>query len=65
MKAISLGANCTQAFLRREFSTLDLRDKRLNERALKILQAQQETSTSCVRRLFHCTKDMRKAYDFF
>ena len=65
MNAISLGADCTQEFLRREFSTLDLRDKRLNNRALKILQAQQETSTSCVRRLFHSVKDMRQAYDFF
>ncbi len=65
MNSISLGAGHTQEFLSREFSTLHLGDKRLKERALIILQAQQEKSTSCVRRLFSCAKDMRQAYDFF
>lgn len=65
MTPISLGTGHTQEFLEREFSTLDLGDKRLKSRALKILKAQQEKSTSCIRRLFSCAKDMRQAYDFF
>jgi hypothetical protein len=65
METISLGRGNTWEFWSKEFATLNLRDKRLNGRAIKVLHALQNKLTSCVRRLFNCRQDMRQAYDFF
>jgi hypothetical protein len=65
MEPVSLGYGTAEAFFRAEFEHLELKDKRLNRRALQILLAQQSRPTSCVRRLFLEETEMRQTYDFF
>ncbi len=48
-----------------EYRSLDLFDKRLDERARKIFVQLQNKLGSCVRRVFVDPKDARQAYDFF
>lgn len=60
-----IGFGNTSDFFSSEFVDIDLRDKRLEKRALTIFNALQRELTSCVRRLFKNGKDMRQAYDFF
>ena len=54
-----------EGFFLSEFESLDLHDKRLENRALKIFNALQSKLTTCIKRLFFDPKDMRQAYDFF
>jgi hypothetical protein len=61
----SLGSGTTHEFIEKEFSSLDLKDKRLNERAKTILHTLQTKLGSCIRRLFSGFQDARQAYDFF
>lgn len=65
MDLLQLGSGSAPKFFEKEFEELNLRDKRLNKRALNILQAMQNNLTSCIRRLFSQPKDARQAYDFF
>lgn len=65
MENSTIGFGTTEEFFASEFATLDLRDKRLNKRALQIFKSFQSRLTSCVKRLFVEEKDMRQAYDFF
>lgn len=60
-----LGSGTTEEFIQKEFEELNLKDKRLNSRALEIYKALEERSTSCIKRLFISGSDMRQAYDFF
>lgn len=60
-----LGSGTTVEFFQNEFKELDLKDRRLNRRALEIYQALQSKLTSCIKRLFDKEQDMRQAYDFF
>jgi hypothetical protein len=62
---ISLGSGTSEEFFREEYRELDLKDKRLNERAKKIFVTLQTKLGSCVRRLFLEPKEARQAYDFF
>ena len=61
----SLGTGTTAEFIAAEFASLDLKDKRLNQRAKNILQTIQIKLGSCIRRLFTEFKEARQAYDFF
>lgn len=61
----TMGFGTTEEYFSKEFESLDLNDKRLNKRALKIFKSLQGRLTSCIRRLFIDEKDMRQAYDFF
>jgi hypothetical protein len=61
----TIGSGTTEMFVREEFKRLDLKDKRLNERAKKILMTIQTKLGSCIRRLFLDAKEARQAYDFF
>jgi Transposase DNA-binding len=61
----SLGSGTTDEFIEKEFNTLDLKDKRLNERAKEILYTLQIKLGSCIRRLFTKSQEARQAYDFF
>ena len=61
----SIGYGSTTEFVLSEFETLNLGDKRLNNRALIIFKALQAQLTTCVRRLFTSDKEARQAYDFF
>ena len=61
----SIGAGTSEEFFRKEFGELDLKDKRLNERAKKIFVTLQRKLGSCVRRLFIEPKEARQTYDFF
>lgn len=63
--AISLGMGTSVEFFSEEFCAIDLKDKRLNERAKKIFVTLQNKLGSCIRRLFISPKDARQAYDFF
>lgn len=60
-----LGHGTASDFFNKEFSTLELRDKRLKARAIHIGISLQKRLTSCIKRLFIDKKDMRQAYDFF
>lgn len=60
-----LGKGTTEEFFREEFSTLELKDKRLVNRAIDIGINLQKRLTSCIKRIFIDKKDMRQAYDFF
>lgn len=62
---MTIGYGTTEEFFLSEFEALNLKDKRLNKRALILFKALQSRLTSCVRRLFTDEKDMRQAYDFF
>lgn len=61
----SLGLGTTKEFIEHEFNELDLKDKRLNERAKQILYRLQTKLGSCIRRVFTETNEARQAYDFF
>ena len=63
--AHSLGSGTTIEFIAEEFKSLDLRDKRLNERARSIFHKLQIKLGSCIRRLFTEFQEARQAYDFF
>ncbi len=63
--ANAIGYGTTEEFFANEFNTLNLKDKRLNSRALSIFGALQSRLTSCVNRLFDSEQDCRQAYDFF
>ena len=60
-----LGTGTTEEFFQAEFSTLELKDKRLVNRAINIGVTLQKRLTSCIKRLFIDKKEMRQAYDFF
>lgn len=63
--AISLGMGTTEEFFEEEFKGLDLKDKRLNTRAKKIIATLQTKLGSCIRRVFIDPLEARQAYDFF
>lgn len=63
--AIPLGSGTSVEFFSEEFNALNLKDKRLNERAKKVFVTLQNKLGSCIRRLFIDSKDARQAYDFF
>ena len=65
MSSRSLGFGSTTNFFEAEYKSLDLKDKRLNKRALSTFQALQATLTTCIRRLRLGAKDLRQTYDFF
>jgi Transposase DNA-binding len=65
MEAISMGQGNTDEFIAKEFEMLDLKDKRLVNRAKKIFTALQTSLTSCIRRLFLNERDAHQAYHFF
>ena len=65
MMLSSFGEVSCHGFWLSEYSTLNLRDKRLNDRAKKILLSLSQSLTSCVRRFTGVAKDARQAYDFF
>ena len=65
MEINSIGYGTTEEFFTSEFNTLNLKDKRLDKRALRIFKSLQARLTSCIKRLFIEEKDMRQAYDFF
>ena len=52
-------------FVDSEFQALELKDKRLDLRAKKILKQLQFSLTSCIRRLFADPHDAHQAYHFF
>jgi hypothetical protein len=62
---LSLGHGTTEEFVLSEFELLDLRDKRLNSKAVAIYKALQSRLTTCIRRLFIDKNEARQAYDFF
>jgi len=62
---ISLGMGTSIEFFTEEFEALDLKDKRLNERAKQIFVTLQSKLGSCIRRLFTSPTEARQAYDFF
>jgi IS4 transposase len=61
----TLGFGNTEEFVSKEFASLDLRDRRLNERAKSIFVTLQGKLSSTIRRLFLDAKQARQAYDFF
>jgi hypothetical protein len=61
----SLGSGTTSEFIEKEFESLDLKDKRLNQRAKTILHTLQIRLGSCIRRVFSGFQEARQAYDFF
>jgi Transposase DNA-binding len=61
----TLGIGTTSEFIEQEFSSLNLNDKRLNQRAKTILHTLQTKLGSCIRRLFSDFQEARQAYDFF
>ena len=61
----SMGSGTTAEFIANEFSSLSLKDKRLNKRAGSILSTLQRKLGSCIRRLFTDAQEARQAYDFF
>jgi Transposase DNA-binding len=61
----TLGTGTTGEFIKQEFSSLNLNDKRLNQRAKTILHTLQTKLGSCIRRLFSDFQEARQAYDFF
>lgn len=63
--AHSLGSGTTSDFIANEFESLNLRDKRLNQRAKDIFHRLQTKLGSCIRRLFTEFQEARQAYDFF
>lgn len=63
--SVSLGSGTTSEFIEQEFESLDLKDKRLNQRAKTILHTLQTKLGSCIRRLFNEFQEARQAYDFF
>jgi hypothetical protein len=63
--ALSLGSGTSEEFFRKEFAPLNLKDKRLNERARRIFVTLQSKLGSCIRCLFIAPKEARQAYDFF
>lgn len=63
--AIALGSGTTEEFILSEFESLDLKDKRLDTRAKKVLIALQKNLTTCVRRLYPDQKNVRQTYDLF
>lgn len=63
--ALSLGSGTSEEFFGEEFASLNLKDKRLNERAQSIFVTLQSKLGSCIRRLFIAPKEARQAYDFF
>ena len=63
--ALSLGSGTSVEFFGKELERLDLKDKRLNERAKKIFVTLQSKLGSCIRRLFISPQEARQAYDFF
>lgn len=65
MEVVSLGHRATHDFFISEFKNLDLRDARLNKRALFIFETMHMRPTTCIRRLFHDNKNARQAYDFY
>ena len=60
-----LGTGTTEEFFEKEFSTLELKDKRLVKRAIQLGVSLQKRLTSCIKRLCIDKKEMRQAYDFF
>lgn len=62
---MNIGLGSTEEFISNEFKSLELKDKRLNKRAEKILGMLQKNLTSCVRRMSSDSKDIRQTYDFF
>lgn len=62
---IALGSGTSVEFFSEEFNALNLKDKRLNERAKKVFVTLQNKLGSCIRRLFIDSKEARQAYDFF
>jgi hypothetical protein len=62
---LSLGDGTTAEFFSREMKELCLKDKRLEARAMKILERLQNRLGSCIRRVFIDQKEARQAYDFF
>lgn len=63
--ALSLGSGTSEEFFKEEFAPLNLKDKRLNDRAKRIFVTLQSKLGSCIRRLFIAPKEARQAYDFF
>ena len=63
--SVSLGSGTTSEFIEKEFESLDLKDKRLNQRAKTILHTLQTKLGSSIRRLFNGFQEARQAYDFF
>jgi hypothetical protein len=61
----SLGSGTTGEFIENEFASLDLKGKRLNQRAKTILHTLQTKLGSCIRRLFSEFQEAKQAYDFF
>lgn len=61
----SIGSGTTAEFIANEFSSLVLKDKRLNKRAESILGTLQRKLGSCIRHLFTDSQKARQAYDFF
>jgi len=62
---MEIAAGNAQEFFKSEFESLNLRDIRLNKRALEIGKAMQENPTTCIRRLYDKPNQSRQAYDFF
>lgn len=62
---ISLGNGTCEEFFAQELKKLDLKDKRLNVRAKKIMIRLQTKLGSCIRRVFIEREEARQAYDFF
>jgi hypothetical protein len=52
-------------FFKTEFSTLDLKDKRLLNRAIEIGNTLLSSPGSCIQEVFPSKNDARCAYDFF
>lgn len=63
--ALSLGAGTILEFYTEETKALELGDKRLNSRAVKIFTELNKKLSSCIRRVFLEPKEARQAYDFF
>lgn len=62
---MAIGNGTAEEFIINEFQSLDLKDKRLVNRAKKILISLQKNPTTCFRHLYPNQKDTRQAYDFF
>lgn len=65
MDKMDLNFGNISTFVRSEFEALQLKDKRLESRAKKILHQLQFSLTSCIRRLFTDPHDAHQAYHFF
>jgi hypothetical protein len=63
--AMTLGMGTSEEFFEEEFKELELKDKRLNKRAKKILVTLQSKLGSCIGRVFIDPLEARQAYDFF